>query len=171
MTTIFILGALTTPGIGLIFWTTIVFISLVLLLGKFAWKPILNSIKSREESIEEALKSAEKAKLEMQALKTGNEKILAEARAERDALLKEARDTKEAIVNEAKTKAKSEAERILSSAREQITNEKNAAITELKNQVATLSIEIAEKILKSELSSDDKQKALVTTLMKDVNLN
>lgn len=171
MTTIFILGALTTPGIGLIFWTTIVFISLVLLLGKFAWKPILNSIKSREESIEEALQSAEKAKLEMQALKAGNEKILSEARAERDALLKEARDTKEAIVNEAKAKAKSEAERILTSAREQITNEKNAAITELKNQVATLSIEIAEKILKSELSSDDKQKALVTNLMKDVNLN
>lgn len=171
MTTLFILSALTTPGIGLIFWTSIVFISLVVLLGKFAWKPILSAIKTREESIEAALKAAEKAKAEMQELKAGNEKILAEARAERDALLKDARDTKDAIINEAKTKAKTEADRILTSAREQINNEKNAAITELKNQVATLSIEIAEKILRSELSSDDKQKALVTNLMKDVNLN
>lgn len=171
MTTLFILSALTTPGIGLIFWTTIVFISLVVLLGKFAWKPILSAIKTREESIEEALKSAEKAKLEMQELKSGNEKILAEARAERDALLKDARDTKDAIINEAKTKAKTEADRILTAAREQINNEKNAAITELKNQVATLSIDIAEKILRSELSSDDKQKALVNNLMKDVTLN
>lgn len=171
MTTLIILNALTTPGIGLIFWTSIVFISLVVLLGKFAWKPILTAIKTREEGIEEALKSAEKAKLEMQELKAGNERILAEARAERDALLKEARDTKDAIINEAKNKAKSEADRIIATAREQINNEKNAAVTELKNQVATLSIEIAEKILRSELSSDDKQKTLVTSLMKDVNLN
>ena len=97
--------------------------------------------------------------------------ILAEARAERDNLLKEARDTKDAIIVEAKSKSQAEADRILSSAREQITNEKNAAVAELKNQVATLSIEIAEKILRSELSSDDKQKALVNNLMKDVNLN
>ena len=168
---LFILGSLITPGIGLIFWTSVVFILLVGILGKFAWKPILSAIKTREQSITYALASAEKAKEEMKALQAGNEKILAEARAERDALLKEARDTKDSIINEAKTKAKSESDRILASAREQILNEKNAAITELKNQVATLSIEIAEKILRSELSSDDKQKALVNTLMKDVNLN
>jgi F-type H+-transporting ATPase subunit b len=168
---LFILGSLITPGIGLIFWTTVVFILLVGILGKFAWKPILNAVKTRELGIEEALSSAERAKKEMLELKAGNEKILVEARAERDALLKEARDTKDAIVAEAKTKATKEAERIMASAREQITNEKNAAVTELKNQVATLSIEIAEKILKSELSSDDKQKALVNNLMKDVNLN
>ncbi|MBK7666433.1 MAG: F0F1 ATP synthase subunit B [Sphingobacteriaceae bacterium] len=171
MNSLIILSSLTTPGIGLIVWTTVVFLLLVFLLSKYAWKPILNSIKEREESIANALSSAENAKEEMAKLMAGNEKILAEARAERDAMLKEARDTKDSIVNEAKSKAKSESDRILASAREQITNEKNAAITELKNQVATLSIEIAEKILKSELSSDDKQKALVSNLMKDVNLN
>ena len=171
MNSLFILNALVTPGVGLIFWTSIVFILLLVLLGKFAWKPILAAIKSREESIDEALKSAEKAKLEMQELKAGNEKILAEARAERDALLKEARDTKDSIIAEAKSKSQSEADRIMASAREQITNEKNAAVAELKNQVAVLSIEIAEKILRSELSSDEKQKALVSNLMKDVNLN
>ncbi len=172
MNNLFILEAsLIKPGIGLIVWTTVVFVLLILLLSKYAWKPILNAIKEREEGIATALASAEKAKAEMRALQAGNEKILAEARAERDAMLKDARDTKDSIVNEAKSKAKSETDRILASAREQIANEKNAAITELKNQVATLSIEIAEKILKSELSSDDKQKALVNNLMKDVNLN
>lgn len=171
MNSLIILNALTTPGLGLIVWTTITFLLLLFLLGKFAWKPILSAIKTREEGIENALAAAENAKKEMQELKSANETILNQARAERDALLKEARDTKESIITEAKTKATKEAERILSTAREQITNEKNAAITELKNQVATLSIEIAEKILKSELSSDEKQKTLVNNLMKDVNLN
>lgn len=168
---LFILNALIEPSIGLIFWTSIVFLLLFFILAKFAWKPILKSVKEREEGIENALKSAENAKKEMESLKAGNEKILAEARAERDNLMKEARDMKESIINEAKTKAQKESDRILASAREQINNEKNAAITDLKNQVATLSIDIAEKILKSELSSDDKQKALVSSLMKDVNLN
>jgi F-type H+-transporting ATPase subunit b len=168
---LFILNALIEPSIGLIFWTSIVFLLLFFILAKFAWKPILNSVKEREEGIENALKSAELAKKEMESLKAGNEKILAEARAERDNLMKEARDMKDSIINEAKTKAQKESDRILASAREQITNEKNAAITDLKNQVATLSIDIAEKILKSELSSDEKQKALVNSLMKDVNLN
>ncbi len=168
---LFILNALVTPGIGLIVWTTLVFILLIVLLGKFAWKPILKALKEREESIDTALKGAEKAKAEMAELKAGNERILNEARAERDALLKEARDTKESILAEAKTKATKEAERIMQTAREQIINEKNAAITDLKNQVATLSIDIAEKILKSELSNDEKQKTLVGSLIKDVNLN
>lgn len=171
MNSLIILSALTTPGIGLIVWTTVVFLLLLVLLRKYAWKPILTAVKTREESIEEALSTAKKAKKEMEELKAGNEKILADARNERDNLLKEARDVKDAIIGEAKTKATKEAERIMATAREQIQNEKNAAITELKNQVATLSIEIAEKILKSELSSDDKQKALVSSLMKDVNLN
>jgi len=172
MNKLFILAAeLTKPGIGLIVWTSVVFLLLVFLLSKYAWKPILKAIKEREEGIANALASAEKAKEEMKALQAGNEKILAEARAERDAMLKDARDAKDAMVNEEKSKTKADADRIFATAREQITNEKNAAITELKNQVATLSIEIAEKILKSELSSDDKQKALVSTLMKDVNLN
>lgn len=168
---LFILASLIEPAIGLIFWTTITFILLLVLLGKFAWKPILTAIKTREKGIEDALASAESALKDMRELKSNNEKILVEARAERDNLLKEARDTKDAIIAEAKAKSQAEADRIMASTREQITNEKNAAVAELKNQVAILSIEIAEKILRSELSSDEKQKALVNNLMKDVNLN
>lgn len=168
---LFILASLIEPAIGLIFWTTITFILLLVLLGKFAWKPILNAIKTREKGIENALASAENALNDMRELKANNEKVLNQARAERDTLLKEARDMKDSIIAEAKVKAQSDAERILVSAREQITAEKNAAVAELKSQVATLSVEIAEKILRSELSSDEKQKALVNNLMKDVNLN
>jgi F-type H+-transporting ATPase subunit b len=171
MSQLFILAGLLEPGIGLIFWTGLTFLMLVFLLGKFAWKPILNAIKSREEGIEKALGAAESALKDMRELKSNNEKMLAEARNERDALMKEARDAKEAMIAEAKTKAQKDADRILSTAREQIINEKNAAVAELKNQVASLSIEIAEKILKSDLSTDEKQKALVNNLMKDVNLN
>ncbi len=168
---LFILASLIDPAIGLIFWTTITFVLLLVLLGKYAWKPILTAIKTREKGIEDALSSAQSALNDMRELKSNNEKILNEARAERDVMLKEARDTKENIIAEAKTKATQETERILKSAREQINAEKNAAIAELKNQVATLSIDIAEKILKSDLSSDEKQKTLVNNLMKDVNLN
>jgi F-type H+-transporting ATPase subunit b len=168
---LFILASLVTPGIGLIFWTAIVFLLLLGILGKFAWKPILNAIKTREEGIEKALGAAERALNDMRELKSNNEKMLVEARNERDALMKEARETKESIIAEAKNKAQKDADRIMASAREQIINEKNAAVAELKNQVASLSIEIAEKILRSDLSTDEKQKALVNNLMKDVNLN
>ncbi len=168
---LFILGSLITPGIGLIFWTSVVFVLLLLILSKFAWKPILNAIKTREQGIEDALASAERALNDMRELKSNNERILNEARAERDAMLKEARETKESIIAEAKQKAQADADRIMTTARDQIRNEKNAAVAELKNQVAQLSIEIAEKILKSELSNDEKQKTLVSNLMKDVNLN
>lgn len=168
---LFILASLIEPGVGLIFWTTITFLLLVILLGKFAWKPILGAIKTREKGIEDALASAERALNDMRELKAANEIILTQARTERDSMLKEARETKDSIIAEAKQKASAEADRILTSAREQITNEKNAAVAELKNQVATLSIEIAEKILRSELSNDEKQKALVSSLMNDVNLN
>jgi F-type H+-transporting ATPase subunit b len=167
----FILASLIDPAVGLIFWTSITFILLLVILGKFAWKPILTAIKTREEGITKALASAESALNDMRELKSANEIILTQARTERDNLLNEARETKDAIVAEAKQKAQSESDRILSSAREQISNEKNAAIAELKKQVAVLSIEIAEKILKSELSNDEKQKTLVSNLMKDVNLN
>ncbi len=168
---LFILASLIEPSIGLIFWTSITFILLLVILGKFAWKPILNAIKTREKSIEDALASAENALKDMRELKANNEKRLNEARTAREALMKEAREMKESIIAEAKVKAQADAERILSSAREQINAEKNAAVAELKNQVASLSIEIAEKILRSELSSDEKQKALVNNLMKDVTLN
>jgi F-type H+-transporting ATPase subunit b len=171
MHSILILASLIEPGIGLIFWTTITFLLLLGILGKFAWKPILNAIKTREEGITAALASAESALKDMRELKAANEHILNQARNERDNMLKEARETKDSIVAEAKQKAQSEADRIMASAREQIANEKNAAVADLKKQVAILSIEIAEKILKSELSNDEKQKSLVSNLMKDVNLN
>ena len=115
---LFILSSLIEPAVGLIFWTTITFILLLVLLGKFAWKPILNAIKTREKSIEDALASAESALRDMRELRTNNEKILAEARNERDAIIKEAREAKDAIVNEAKSKAQKESDRIISSARE-----------------------------------------------------
>ena len=162
---------LVKPSIGLIFWMIISFSIILFLLKKFAWKPILGMIKERELSIETALAAAENAKQEMKALQSNNERILAEARNERDLLLKDAREIRERMISEAKGVAAKEGERMLTVARESIQNEKMAAITELKNQVATLSIEIAEKILKSELSSDEKQKSLVNTLLKDVNLN
>jgi len=162
---------LVTPAIGLVFWMCVTFLTIFFILKKFAWKPILNMIKEREDSIESALQAAEKAKLEMKELQAGNERILAEAMAERDNLLREARETKDAIVNEAKTKAKAEADKLINQALESIKNEKMAAITELKNQVAALSIEVAEKILKEQLSTEDKQKVLVGNLLKEVELN
>ena len=162
---------LVKPAFGLIFWMIISFGLIMLILKKFAWKPILNMLHEREASIQSALDSAEKAKEEMKALQSSNEKILADARNERDLLLKDAREIREKMIADAKGIATKEGERMLTIARENIQNEKMAAITELKNQVASLSIEIAEKILKSELSSDEKQKSLVNTLLKDVNLN
>jgi F-type H+-transporting ATPase subunit b len=162
---------LVTPAIGLIFWTAVVFIILFILLAKFAWKPILAAVKEREESIENALSAAEKAKDEMKSLQADNQKILAEAKNERDLLLKEAREVKDSIIAEAKATATAEGERLLVQARTNIQNEKNAAVAEIKTQVATLSIEIAEKILKTELNTDEKQKSLVNNLLVDVNLN
>lgn len=162
---------LVTPGLGLVFWTTLAFLAVLFLLKKFAWKPILESIQKREETIDNALKEAEKARSEMEKLQAANEDLLRQAREERDMILKEARDQKDAIISEAKNKAKSEADRIAEQAREAIRNEKMAAIAELKNQVATLSIEIAEKVLRSELSNDNKQQAVVNNLVDDLNLN
>jgi len=162
---------LVKPAIGLVFWMIVTFSIILFVLRKFAWKPILGMIKEREDSIDNALKAADNARKEMQDLKSANEKILAEARAERDVMLKEARDTKDAIINEAKGKAKIEADRMITQAREAINTEKLAAITELKAQVATLSIDIAEKILKEQLSSDEKQKIVTSNLVKEVTLN
>ncbi len=163
--------ALVTPAIGLIFWTCVVFVLLLLLLKKFAWKPILDAVDERNESIENALKAADKAKSELENLNADNERILAEARVERDALLKEAREMKNSIINDAKEQANVESDKILTSAKEQISNEKMKAITELKNTVAELSIDIAEKILKSELADKNKQNELAVTALKDSELN
>ena len=162
---------LVKPEFGLVFWMTVSFLIVVFILRKFAWGPILSSLKERETSIEDALNAAKKAKDEVANMKAENEQLLKQARNERDLMLKEARDTKDAIVNEARVKAQTEADRMIASARETIQNEKMAAITELKNQVATLSIEIAEKVIRQQLASDEKQKALVNDLLKDVKLN
>src|ERR1700752_2130284 len=137
---------LVQPALGLIFWMLVTFAIIFFILKKFAWKPILNMIKEREQGIEKALKSADEAMETMRELKAGNEKILAEARNEKDNILKDARETKDAIIAEAKTKAKQEADKLVAQARETINAEKMAAIAELKAQVATLSIDIAEKI-------------------------
>ena len=137
---------------GLIIWTTIIFTLLLVVLRKFAWRPILTAVDERNTSIEKALKAADKAKEEMALLNADNERILGEAKMERDALLKEAREMKDKIVNQAKEQANIESDKILKLAKEQIINEKTKAITELKNSVGALSISIAEKILKSELS-------------------
>lgn len=158
-------------SIGTIIWTSIAFLTVLFILGKFAWKPILKAIQEREESIELALRAAENAKKEMENLQSSNEKLLNEARIERDKILKEAREAKELVISTAKGKASEEAEKIIAMARESIHNEKMAAVTELKNQVAVLSIEIAEKILKQQLSYEDKQKKIIDNLVKDVNLN
>lgn len=162
---------LVTPGLGLLFWMTLAFGILFFILKKFAWKPILKMIDEREKSIEAALSTAEKAKKEMQELNAINERLLNEAKVERDNMLKEARETKEQLIKEAKDKAKAESDKLLAAAREAIVNEKNSAIAEVKNQVASLSIEIAEKILKGELSNDAKQKALNEQLLNDIKLN
>ena len=162
---------LVTPEIGLIFWTTVVFSLLLAVLKKYAWKPILSAVDERNKSIEDALKAADKAKEEMLSLNADNERILIEAKKERDILLKEGREIKDSIIAEAKDKAKVDAEKILTTAKEQIINEKMKAITELKNQVGELSIEIAEKILKSELQDLNKQKELVTTAITNKDLN
>ncbi len=158
-------------SIGLFFWQTLLFIVLILFLKKFAWGPILEAVEQREEGIKNALESAEKAKEEMQNLTADNERILAEAKIERDVILKEAREIKDQIVNDAKGLAKKETEKILSQSKEQIINEKMKALTELKNTVAELSIEIAEKVLKSELSDKNRQKELVENSLKNSELN
>ena len=157
-------------SLGLFFWQTILFLALVFLLKKFAWKPILDSVNEREEGIKNALLSAEKAKEEMASLQSDNEETLKKARSERDSLLKEAREIKQQLIDEAKSEAKSEAKKIISQAQETIQNEKNAAIVDLKNQVAGLSIDIAEKVLKEKLSDDKTQMKLVKDLVKEVTL-
>jgi F-type H+-transporting ATPase subunit b len=157
-------------SIGLFFWQTIIFVILIFLLKKFAWSPILKAVNDREKGIKDALDSAEAAKKEMQSLQADNEKIMKEARAERDSLLKEARDLKNSMISQAKDEAKSEAQKIIESANEAILNEKNAAVSDIKKQVASLSIEIAEKLLKEKLSDDNKQMKIVEDLIKDVKL-
>jgi len=160
-----------TPQLGLIIWQLIIFGTLVLLLGKFAWKPIINALKERESHIEDALKSAERAKAEMEQLQASNEKLLQEARLEKDKILKEASAIAATIMNEAKEKASQESGKMIEQAKLAINAEKNAALKEVKNTAATLSIEIAEKILRSKLGDNAAQQALVAEFLKDSKLN
>jgi F-type H+-transporting ATPase subunit b len=158
-------------SLGLFVWMLVIFIGLILLLKKFAWKPILDAVNEREEGIRNALLSAENAKKEMLNLQSSNEKLVAEARAERDAMMKEAREIKEKMINDAKSEAQAQGEKMIAQAKAAIESEKNAAMAELKNQVSTLSLEIAEKVLKSELSNTEAQTKLVEKMLGDAKLN
>jgi len=162
---------LVTPEIGLIFWSTLSFLLLLFILRKFAWKPILKAVSDREDGIKNALATAKNARKEMQNLTADNERILKEARTERDGLLKEAREIKENIISEAKDEAQQQAEKVIEQAKATIQAEKQAAIADLKNQVAELSIGIAEKVVRQELSDKDKQIELVEKMLKEVTIN
>jgi F-type H+-transporting ATPase subunit b len=157
-------------SLGLFVWQSLIFIGLLFLLRKYAWGPILNAVNERETSIKDALASAEAARSEMENLQSDNQRILKEARAEKEALLKEARVTRAELINSAKEEAQAEAEKILSQAQEAIQNEKRAALTELKEQVGSLAMGIAEKVLKKELDNKDKQVQLIDQLLQDADL-
>jgi F-type H+-transporting ATPase subunit b len=162
---------LVTPGIGMIFWSTLFFLVLLFILGKFAWPAILTAVRARNESIRKALDAAEKAKEEMAQLQADNQQILAEAKAERDKLMREAKALKDKMIAEAREKASEEAAKLVKNARESIQREKDAAINDMKVQMASLSVDIAEKILRSKLKETKAQKELVDRLIKEADLN
>jgi F-type H+-transporting ATPase subunit b len=162
---------LITPDFGLLFWMLLAFSIVLYILKKYAWKPILNALKEREKTIEVALKSAEKAKTEMAKLQADNENILAEARLERDKLIKEARQMKDKLIEEAKIQAQVEGQKLIEAARLSIQSEKKAAIKEIKDQVAELSVQIAEKLMKDKLGDSTNQGQYIDKLLKDIKLN
>jgi F-type H+-transporting ATPase subunit b len=162
---------LLTPGTGLIIWQLIVFVLLVFLLAKLAWKPIIASLKEREKSIQDALDTAEKARLEMSKLKSDNENLLKQAREEREKILREAREASNRMKEEAQVEAKKSADRIVEDARAAIQAEKNTALKEVKSLVANLSLEVAGKILQKNLADDKAQKSLTQEYIKDLKLN
>ena len=162
--------SLINPGLGLVFWMTLALLIVLFILKKFAWKPIMDALKERENSIEESLQAAEKARDEMKDLQLDNEKLLREAKDERDAILREARKIKEKMLDEAKEKANAEAANIVEAAKERIENEKKAAVVEIKNLIATYSIEIAEKVLREELKDKKKQTSYVESILKETRL-
>lgn len=159
------------PESGLVIWQLVIFLGLFFLLAKFAWKPILSSLKEREESIQQALDSAENAKKEMASLKEDNEKLLRETREERDKILRDARDAGNRIHDQAQADAKKNADRLIEDAKAIIQTEKNAALRDVKEQVAMFSLDIAEKLIKKNLSDDKAQKELANTFIKDLKLN
>jgi F-type H+-transporting ATPase subunit b len=159
------------PSFGLIFWTLLVFIIVLWVLKKFAWKPILHSLNTREKSISDSLATAERVRAEMAQLKSENEELLVQAREERALMLKEARDTKDKIINEAKDQAKTEAGKIITDARIAIEQQKMAAITEVKNQIGNLVVEVSEKILRRQLENKTLQESYIKQLAEEVKLN
>ncbi|MFA8450290.1 MAG: F0F1 ATP synthase subunit B [Bacteroidales bacterium] len=162
---------LVKPGIGLLFWMTISFAIVLFILAKFAWKPILASLRQRESSIEDALKSAEQARKEMQNLQANNEKLLQEARQEKDAMLKEAKELGDKLIQEARTQAGVEAQKVLANAKASIEMERKAAVKELKAEVASLSVDIAEKLLQAQLQTDQQQRNLIVKMIDQAKLN
>jgi len=162
---------LVNPGLGLIFWMVVAFGLLLFILGRFVWPPVLRSLREREESIEQALHEADKAREEMKQLVFSNEQLMRQAEDERDALIRDARRVRESLIEEAKKQATEEANRIVENARERIHFEKMEAITELKNQIANLSIDIAEKVIQQELSQPEKQQEFVRRSLGEMNLN
>ena len=162
---------LLTPGIGLIFWQVVIFLLLVVLLGVFAWRPILDSLKIREESIEGALRAADEAREEMSSLQADNEKLLAKAREERDVLLKDAGKLAAQLKEEAKEDAKKITAKMIEDAKSSIISEKEAALKDVRNQVAELSVEIAEKLIRKSLGDEKSQKALVDEFLSSKNVN
>lgn len=160
-----------TPEIGLVFWTTISFLLLIFILGKYAWKPIINALNQREEGIRRALSTAEEARREMKKLQADNEKLLAQARVERDTMLKEAREIKDKIIADARNEAQEQGAKMIGQAKATIESEKKAAVADLKEQVAALSLKIAEKVVRNELADKDKQLKLVENMLDDVTLN
>jgi F-type H+-transporting ATPase subunit b len=158
------------PSFGLIFWMTVSFLAVLFILKKFAWKPILGTLHERERTIEDALNEAKKAREEISAMNSRNEELMREAREERELMLKDARDIRDREIATAKSRAKSEADALLARAREDIRNEKNAAITEMKNQVAELSILVAERILKEKLDTNAAQQSLVDKVINEAEM-
>ena len=165
------MDGLLSVSYGTVFWATVAFLVVAFLLKKMAWGPILKSLDERSQGIENALNEAERARQEMSKLQAGNEQLLREARDERDRILVEAKALKDSIVSDARTKATEESTRIIEAARMEIDNQKKAAITELKNQVATLSVDIAEKLTREKLTDSDKQKALNESLIAEIRSN
>ncbi|MCO5724257.1 F0F1 ATP synthase subunit B [Robiginitalea marina] len=157
-------------SIGLFFWQIVLFVLLLLLLRKFAWKPILRAVNEREQGIRSALAAAEDAKKEMQNVSADSERLLQQARAEREALLKEAREIKDKMIADARAQAQAEGDKIVRQAQESIEGEKKAAIADIKNQVASFSVEIAEKVLQAQLENKDRQLKLVDQLVDDIKL-
>lgn len=162
---------LITPAVGQLVWGSIVFLILLFLLKKFAWKPMLTAVNDREQSIKDSIELAEKTKAEMIALQTQNQDLLKEARIERDKMIKDAAETSKKMIEESREEGKAQQQKLVAEAQKIINTEKAAAISELKTQVASLSLEIAEKIIRGELSSDDKQRALAEQIANDISLN